>query len=69
MAEAGLDPSAMLKVMEILEEVSKGGRQPEFLATHPFPETRIKSIEATLKADYPNGIPSNLTQGRRLPGH
>ena len=66
MAEAGLDPSAMLKVMQILEDVSKGGQQPEFLATHPFPETRIEAIKATLKADYPKGIPSNLTQGRSL---
>ena len=66
MAEASLDPSAMLKVMKILEEVGKGGRQPEFLATHPFPESRIKAIEATLKQDYPDGIPSSLTQGRRL---
>ena len=66
MAEAGLDPSAMLKVMKILEDVSKGGRQPEFLATHPFPETRMEAIKATLKDDYPDGIPPNLTQGRSL---
>src|SRR5262249_17683586 len=32
MAQAGYDPSAMLDVMRILKESSKGGRQPEILA-------------------------------------
>ena len=40
MAEAGYDPSAMLDVMNILKEASKGASPPEFLATHPLPETR-----------------------------
>ncbi len=68
MAQAGFDPSAMLDVMEILKNASKGGRQPEFLATHPAPETRLDEIRATLKSAYPDGIPSNLTRGRRLKG-
>ena len=63
------DPSAMLDVMEILKNVSKGGgRQPEFLATHPLPETRLDEIRAALKQDYPDGIPRDLTRGRPLPG-
>lgn len=66
MAEAGYDPTAMLDVMRILKEVSKGNRQPEFLATHPLPETRLDEIQATLDRDYPNGIPESLTKGRRL---
>jgi predicted Zn-dependent protease len=68
MAQAGYDPSAMLDVMEILKEASKGGRQPEFLATHPAPETRLEEIRATLKQTYPNGIPRNLSRGRPLHG-
>ena len=69
MAQAGFDPTAMLDVMEILKNVSKGGgRQPEFLATHPLPETRLDEIRAALKQDYPDGIPSDLTRGRPLPG-
>lgn len=66
MAQAGYDPSAMLDVMEILKGASRGGRQPEMLATHPLPDTRLAEIRATLAEDYPNGIRSDLTRGRPL---
>jgi predicted Zn-dependent protease len=66
MAQAGYDPSAMLDVMTILKEASKGSRQPEFLATHPLPETRLQEIRDILAHDYPNGIPRDLTRGRPL---
>ena len=68
MAEAGYDPSAMLDVMKILKEASDGANPPEFLATHPLPETRLEQIQAELKEAYPDGIPSNLTKGRTLRG-
>jgi predicted Zn-dependent protease len=66
MAQAGYDPSAMLDVMKILKQASQGSRQPEFLSTHPLPETRLEEISATLAHDYPGGIPSDLTRGRTL---
>ena len=66
MAQAGFDPSQMLKVMEILKDSSKGGRTPEFLASHPLPETRLERIDAILKRDYPDGIPDSFTRGRPL---
>jgi predicted Zn-dependent protease len=66
MAQAGYDPTGMLDVMRILKEVSKGDRQPEFLATHPLPETRLQEIRSILDHDYPDGIPSSLTRGRPL---
>ncbi len=66
MAEAGYDPSAMLDVMHILKDASKGERQPEFLSTHPLPQTRLNEIRTILETTYPNGIPSSLTRGRRL---
>ena len=31
-----------------MREASGGQRQPEFLSTHPSPETRIKQIEGWL---------------------
>jgi predicted Zn-dependent protease len=68
MAEAGYDPSAMLQVMEILKGLSKGGREPEFMQTHPLPESRITEIKETLNRQYPDGIPKTLTRGRSLPG-
>jgi predicted Zn-dependent protease len=66
MAEAGYDPSAMLDVMKILKKASGDRNPPEFLATHPLPETRLEEIRAELKEAYPNGIPSNLTKGQPL---
>jgi predicted Zn-dependent protease len=66
MAQAGYDPTAMLDVMKILKEASQGNRQPEFLATHPLPATRLQEIQDTLQQDYPNGVPSDLTRGRSL---
>ena len=60
MAQAGYDPSAMLQVMEILKGLSQGGHEPEFMQTHPLPESRITEIKDRLKHDYPGGIPSNL---------
>jgi hypothetical protein len=59
----------MLDVMRILKEAAgRGGRQPEFLSTHPLPETRLVEINAILKHDYPNGIPPGLGRGRPLQG-
>lgn len=68
LASAGYDPTGMLQVMRVLKEASQGHRQPEILASHPLPETRLKEIEAQIQAEYPNGIPENLTQGRSLRG-
>jgi predicted Zn-dependent protease len=66
MAQAGYDPSAMLDVMKILQQASGGQHPPEILATHPLPATRLEQIQAEIQHDYPQGIPSNLTKGRRL---
>ena len=55
MTRAGYNPLAMRQVMQILLEASKGGgKQPEILSTHPYPETRIKDIDAALKGEYAN---------------
>ncbi|HEY4228846.1 MAG TPA: M48 family metallopeptidase, partial [Thermoanaerobaculia bacterium] len=48
-AEAGYDPHGMLEVLEILKQASNGPRPPEFLSSHPLPETRIAELEAYLK--------------------
>jgi predicted Zn-dependent protease len=66
MSEAGYDPSAMLDVMKILKKASGDRQPPEFLATHPLPDTRLDEIRAELKEMYPNGIPSTLSKGRPL---
>jgi predicted Zn-dependent protease len=66
MVSAGLDPKSMLKVMEILQEASKGRSGAQIFATHPDPEARMVAIRAFLDKNYPNGTPSNLTPGRPL---
>lgn len=48
MTAAGYNPIGMLGVLEVLEAASKGNKSPEFLSTHPHPETRIKTVKALL---------------------
>lgn len=66
MVEAGFDPRGMEGVMEVLMEASKGREQPEFLSTHPHPESRMVEIRQYLATKYPRGIPKNLTEGEPL---
>jgi predicted Zn-dependent protease len=49
MARAGYDPRGQLQVMEILREAAGGESPPEFLSTHPLPQTRIDRIETRLE--------------------
>lgn len=65
-AQAGYDPSAMRDLMQVLAEASQGGRPPEMLSSHPYPENRIEQIDAYLAKNYPSGVPSNLSRGREL---
>ncbi|HYC44638.1 MAG TPA: M48 family metallopeptidase [Burkholderiales bacterium] len=46
--EAGYDPRAMIRVMEVLEKASGGSGQPEFASTHPNPGNRIARIKEEL---------------------
>jgi predicted Zn-dependent protease len=67
MSQAGYDPRAMLGVMQILREASKGGRTPEIMATHPLPDTRLREVEAKIQEMFSNGVPKQLSEGRPLP--
>ncbi|MDX2038902.1 MAG: M48 family metalloprotease [Isosphaeraceae bacterium] len=69
MAQAGYDPRGMLEVMKVLKEAGNGAGPPEFLSTHPLPETRIQQIQATIETTYPNGIPRDLHKGGPLVGN
>lgn len=69
MAQAGYDPSEMIRVMEILKAAAGGGgRGPSIMQTHPHPEDRIAAIKAYLQKTYPDGIPARLTKGASLRG-
>jgi predicted Zn-dependent protease len=45
MAKAGYDPREAIPFWQRMNEKA-GSRQPEFLSTHPAPETRIKDIKS-----------------------
>ena len=60
-AEAGYDPRAMIRVMEVLAKASGGGsRQPEFFSTHPAPENRSARIQAEISKRFPGGVREGL---------
>ena len=53
MAKLGYNPVGQVQVMEILKSVSGGSGTPEWLSTHPAPETRIEDLEQLIKKQYP----------------
>ncbi len=60
-AEAGYDPRASIRVMEILAEASEGrGQPPEFFSTHPNPDRRIERLRTAIAEQFPNGVPEGL---------
>jgi predicted Zn-dependent protease len=53
MVRAGYDPRGQIEVMKILRDsMEGGGRPPEWLSTHPYPENRIANLEAHLEKHY-----------------
>lgn len=58
MSRAGYDPRSQLGVMQILGSASDGPRGPEFLSTHPHPETRIREIRKLIQREYADAGPS-----------
>ncbi|MEM9019006.1 MAG: M48 family metallopeptidase [Planctomycetota bacterium] len=54
MAAAGYNPVGQVQVMEILREASGGQGGPEWLSTHPAPDTRISDLQRLIVRDYPD---------------
>lgn len=55
MTKLGYNPMGQIQVMQILKAASGGnGGTPEFLSTHPFPDTRIKQLKKLLEQKYPD---------------
>jgi predicted Zn-dependent protease len=61
-AEAGYDPRAMIRVMEVLAQASGGSKQPEFFSTHPAPENRGTRIKGEIAKQFPGGVPRELEE-------
>ncbi len=54
MTKLGYNPVGQLQVMEILRDESAGqARGPEFLSTHPLPQSRIDRLERIIHERYP----------------
>lgn len=54
MAKAGYDPRESVELWQRMDKVSEGsGRPPEFLSTHPNPETRISNLQAWIPQAWP----------------
>ena len=52
--------------MRILSESSGANRQPEFMSSHPDPGNRQAVIQRAIEARFPDGVPEQLTVGRRI---
>ena len=52
MAKSGYDPWALLDVMDALQNASSGNGPPEFLSTHPLPDTRMTKIRNLLNKEH-----------------
>jgi len=52
--KAGYSPEGMLRVFERFKKMEES-RPPEWLSTHPLPETRIKEWQERLKIQKPTG--------------
>ncbi len=52
MTRAGYNPRGQLEVMQVLAAEATGERPPEWLSTHPLPESRIDRINEYLANEY-----------------
>jgi predicted Zn-dependent protease len=69
MVSAGYDPRGMLGVMEVLKKASGGrGGTPEFMQSHPLPETRLQQIAQLIEQNFTREQLARLTEGRPLRG-
>jgi beta-barrel assembly-enhancing protease len=68
MADAGYDPREMLGVMQVLKRATEGRSGPEFMQSHPLPETRLAEIKQLVQKQFTPEQLSRLSKGRPLPG-
>jgi predicted Zn-dependent protease len=64
MAMAGYDPREAIPFWQRMNEGAGGGRPPEFLSTHPAPDTRIADIERYLPEAMPYYEKARRTSNR-----
>lgn len=52
MVKEGYNPRGQMEVMQVLQRLSGGAKQPEFLSTHPDPGARVQQVEQLLRSEY-----------------
>ncbi|MCS6957178.1 MAG: M48 family metalloprotease [Aquificaceae bacterium] len=52
---AGYDPLGMVRVFELFKSMERGGRPPEWLSTHPLPDSRIAEVKREIERLKPHG--------------
>lgn len=50
--ESGYDPQGLLEVFYKFKKSEVEGRPPEWMSTHPIPETRIKNVSTLIQRKY-----------------
>ena len=65
MTQAGYNPQGIVELMAILDRARGEQKQPEFFSTHPDPGNRIQKLKAIIDRTYPEGIPTNLREGKQ----
>ena len=64
MTLSGYNPRGQVQVMEILRKAGGGGGTPEWLSTHPAPDTRVAALEELINNAYAQyTIPGNARLG------
>ncbi|MCS7171034.1 MAG: M48 family metalloprotease [Aquificaceae bacterium] len=53
--KAGYDPMGMIRVFEMFKSLERGGRPPEWMSTHPLPDTRIQEVSKEIEVLKPTG--------------
>ncbi len=52
--QAGYDPRGLISTFEKFEKMEGKNTPPEWISTHPLPETRIKTVSQLIATKYPN---------------
>ena len=66
MADAGYDPRELLGVMQVLKRASEGRSGPEFMQSHPLPDTRLAEIKQLVQKQFTPDQLAKLSKGRPL---
>lgn len=62
MAQAGYDPNAMIGMFGVLAKAYQDKADVGFFTTHPNVDGRLEAIAASITAQFPQGVPAELSK-------